>query len=173
MANPTVSPEAYTHYGMLSKYPKWGESFKDALLGSMYVESKVPKTGEAFNFKRKQDNGPAEGLFQFEKAHLDDYHKYLKDNGLTDSSESQIAFVYENMTNGGYSLDKSTGDYVSNSPHEIGGVARRNLQGMFQGTDTDAISDSLMKNYFKSSKPHMAERKKASKRYEAGLKPIP
>ena len=155
MAN--ISPKAYTTYGMLSKHP-WGEGIKQALLGSIDVE-----TGGSFNYKQKQDKGgPGRGLFQFEKGQLDDYNKYLKDNSLTDSAENQIEFVYKNMTT------KS-----SKSPHDLGWRSRGELQGMFNNDDTDAISDSLMKNYFRSGVPHIDRRKKASKKYKDGLKPIP
>ena len=156
-----MSPEAYTTYGMLSKYP-WGEGMKQALLGSMYVESLNPKTGKSFDYKRKQDKGPARGLFQFD-SQLSDYKKYLKDNNLKDSPENQIEFVYKTMTM------KS-----SKAPHDLGWKKRKNLQGMFNSQDTDGITDVLMDNYFMSGKPHINRRKKASKRYKKELtKPRP
>jgi len=48
VANPTVSPEAYTTYGMLSKYD-WSPRFKAALMGSIEVESLDPKTKNLLN----------------------------------------------------------------------------------------------------------------------------
>jgi hypothetical protein len=138
---------------MLSKYP-WGEGMKQGLLGAIDVE-----TGGSFNHLKKQDGGgPGRGLFQFEGKHLSDYNDYLKDNGLTNSGENQIAFVYKNMTM------KS-----SKAPHDLGWRSRGELQGMFNSDDTDAISDSLMKNYFRSGVPHIDWRKKKSGKYKIGL----
>lgn len=148
-----VSPKAYTTYGMLSKHP-WGEGMKRALLGSIDVE-----TGGSFDYLQKQDKGgPGRGLFQFEGTQLSDYKDYLKDNNLQDSAENQIEFVYKSM------IMKS-----SKAPHDLGWRSRGELQGMFNSKDTDAISDSLMKNYFRSGVPHLKRRKAQSKKYEKDL----
>ena len=156
MGKKKVSPKAYSTYGMLSKHPEWDENFKQALLGEIDVE-----TGGTFDFKQKQGNGgPGRGLFQFEGRQLSDYKKYLKDNNLINSGENQIAFVKASMT------QKS-----SVAPHDLGWKSRGELQGLFQGSDTDTINDSLMKNYFRSGVPHMGRRKKASKKYSKAFKP--
>ncbi len=162
MAN--ISPEAYTTYGMLSKYD-WSPSFKAALMGSIDVE-----TGGSFDYQKKQDNGgPGRGLFQFEKKHLNDYRKYLKDNGLTDSAENQIEFVYKNMTIDSYSKDKQ-GKYVSNAPHEIGGTNRGMLQDAMKNQDINDSTESLMDDYFHSGVPHEDRRKKESEKYRKAFK---
>jgi len=83
---------------------------------------------------------------------LDDYEDYLKNNTLKDSSESQIEFVHKSMTM------KS-----SKSPHDLGWKKRQSLQGMFNSKDTDAVSDTLMKNYFMSGIPHIKRRKKSAR----------
>jgi len=158
VANPKqkVSPKAYTTYGMLSKYPEWDDEFKNAMLGGIDVE-----TGGSFDYKQKQGKGgPGRGLFQFEGKQLSDYNQYLKANNLANSAENQIAFVHANMT------QKS-----SKAPHDLGWRSRGELQGMFQGSDTDTVSDSLMKNYFRSGVPHIDRRKEASKKYSSSLKP--
>ncbi len=157
MGSPKPSPAAYTTYGMLSKYPL-GEDMKYALLGSIDVE-----TGGSFDYNQKQGKGgPGRGLFQFEGKQLTDYKKYLKDNGLTNSAENQMAFVYDSMTM------KS-----SKAPHDLGWRSRGELQGMFNSKDTDVITDSLMKNYFRSGVPHIGRRKKASDFYKQNMKPTP
>lgn len=151
MAN--ISPEAYTTYGMLSKYP-WSEGVKQSLLGSIDVE-----TGGTFDYQQKQGKGgPGRGLFQFEGKQLSDYNEYLDDFELKDSGQNQIGFVYKSMT------EKS-----SKAPHDLGWRSRGELQGMFNSEDTDAISESLMKNYFRSGVPHMDRRKDSSKKYREVL----
>lgn len=158
MAN-TISPEAYTTYGMLSKYD-WSPRFKAALMGSIDVE-----TGGSFNHQQKQGKGgPGRGLFQFEGKHLSDYKKYLKDNGLTDSSENQIEFVYKNMTIDSYTKNKQ-GKYVSKAPHEIGGTNRGMLQDAMKHQDVNDSTESLMDDYFRSGVPHEDWRKKSAEKY--------
>lgn len=158
MGNSKASPQAYTTYGMLSKYPEWDDKFKEAMLGSMDVE-----TGGTFDYKQKQGKGgPGRGLFQFEGKQLSDYNQYLTDNSLTNSAENQIAFVNASMT------QKS-----SVAPHDLGWQSRGELQGLFKGSDTDTISDSLMKNYFRSGVPHMDRRKKSASKYTDWFKPNP
>ena len=153
-----ISPKAYTTYGMLSKYPDWEKDFKKGILGSIDVE-----TGGTFDHTTKQKSGTGYGLFQFErgytddkgvyqKGQLDDYEDYLKNNTLKDSSESQIEFVHKSMTM------KS-----SKAPHDLGWKKRQSLQGMFNSKDTDAVSDTLMKNYFMSGIPHIKRRKKSAR----------
>jgi len=154
-----ISPKAYTTYGMLSKYPDWEKDFKKGILGSIDVE-----TGGTFDFQTKQKGGTGYGLYQFERGYtdpktgvyhngqLDDYEIFLKDNNLKDSGEAQTEFVHKSMTM------KS-----SKAPHDLGWKKRGNLQGMFNSKDTDAVSDTLMDNYFMSGTPHLNKRKKSSK----------
>jgi len=177
VANPTVSPEAYTTYGMLSKYD-WSPRFKAALMGSIEVESLDPKTKKSFEHTRKQKGGgTGYGLFQFErgytdkktgiyhKGQLDDYESFLKDHSLKDSKESQIDFVYKSMTTNGYD---SKGN--SKAPHEIGGTNRGMLQDAMKNQDINDSTESLMDDYFHSGVPHEDRRKKSSEKYRKAFK---
>ena len=65
-----------------------------AMLGNIDVE-----TGGTFDFQQKQKGGNGYGLFQFD-FHKPFYKKFLNQNNLTDSVDSQVRYTYENIYGG-------------------------------------------------------------------------
>jgi hypothetical protein len=58
------------------------------------------ETGGTFNYEQQEDGGPGYGLFQFDPGGMMPYYnKYLEENDLTDSMQSQIDFM-DNVAKG-------------------------------------------------------------------------
>ena len=52
------------------------------------------ETGGTFDYEQQEDEGPGYGLFQFDPGGMMPYYnKYLEENDLTDSMQSQIDFM--------------------------------------------------------------------------------
>jgi len=70
------------------------------IMGNIAIE-----TGYTFNHTKEERNGKGYGLFQFTdsektgEGHLNDYRKYLTDNNYTDSIQSQVDYVIDNINN--------------------------------------------------------------------------
>ena len=59
------------------------------ILGNIELE-----TGGSFNYDQQETEGPGYGLFQFDPGGMMPYYnKYLEENDLTDSMQSQIDFM--------------------------------------------------------------------------------
>ncbi len=58
------------------------------------------ETGGTFDYEQQEDEGPGYGLFQFDPGGMMPYYnKYLEENDLTDSMQSQIDFM-DNVAKG-------------------------------------------------------------------------
>tara|TARA_R100000541_G_scaffold30954_1_gene39914 strand:+ start:279 stop:917 length:639 start_codon:yes stop_codon:yes gene_type:complete len=58
------------------------------------------ETGGTFDYEQQEDEGPGYGLFQFDPGGMMPYYnKYLEENDLTDSMQSQIDFM-DNVSKG-------------------------------------------------------------------------
>ena len=75
----------------LEKYFGSNPALISAMLGNIDVE-----TGGTFDFRQEQKGGNGYGLFQFD-FHKPYYKKFLKQNQLEDSVDSQIRYTYENI----------------------------------------------------------------------------
>ena len=65
------------------------------ILGNIELE-----TGGSFNYDQQETEGPGYGLFQFDPGGMMPYYnKYLEENDLTDSMQSQIDFM-DNVAKG-------------------------------------------------------------------------
>ena len=76
------------------------------IMGNIAIE-----TGYTFNHTQEERNGKGYGLFQFTdkedtgEGHLNDYRKYLTDNNVNDSIQSQVDYVMDNIYKGtGYNI---------------------------------------------------------------------
>ena len=137
------------------------------LMGSIDIES-----GGTFAFDRQEDlykhgdqKGDGYGLFQFTDykneegelvGHLTEYKKYLEDNNLVDSSESQIDYVLDNIYLG--------------IGEDIGGDNRKKLQEVFKSGSPEEVTVMFTKIFERPQKgsEHMDRRmQSATQRFES------
>lgn len=113
-----------------------------AILGNIEVE-----TGGTFSHKQLQKGGPGYGLFQFDFM-MKHYKDYLKQEGATDSIESQLDFMYETIY----------GSYEN----IIGAGNAAQLREIFQNGTTEEITEAFEKLWERPSKPHSDRRKSSA-----------
>ena len=84
------------------------------IMGNIAIE-----TGYTFNHIQEERNGKGYGLFQFTdsektgEGHLNDYRKYLIDNNVNDSIQSQVDYVMDNINNKkGYDIGDGNRDTI-------------------------------------------------------------
>ena len=137
------------------------------IMGNIDVE-----TGGTFSFDRQEDlykhgdqKGDGYGLFQFTDykneegklvGHLTEYKKYLEDNNLVDSSESQIDYVLDNIYLG--------------IGEDIGGENRKNLQEVFKSGSPEEVTVMFTKIFERPQKgsEHMDRRRQSAiQRFES------
>ena len=112
------------------------------IMGNIDVE-----TGGTFDFQQKQKKGSGYGLFQFDflKNH---YNKWLKDNKLKDSPESQVDFFHDTV--------------FGDSKDIIGKTTARKVQAALQQTNPQQIATDLSDMWLKPGKPHIERRQRAA-----------
>jgi hypothetical protein len=115
-----------------------------AMLGNSAVE-----TGNSFDYQQKQVGGPAVGVFQFD-FHLPYYKKYLKDKGLSDSIDSQVRYVYDNI--------------YGDKQNIMGAGNAQKLRDEFNKKDVVAVSDAFQNIFLRPGKPHQDRRRDISQR---------
>lgn len=130
---------------------KFGDNPKvvAALAGNIDVE-----TGGTFDYKQKQKNGPARGLFQFETGkygngankHFSQYENWRKDKKLDDSIESQVAYVHDTI-------------YGSNQKY-IGAGNAKKIRDSLESDDPVKITAGFTTNFLRPNpqKAHMDRR---------------
>ena len=124
------------------------------ILGNIHVE-----TGNTFDYKQKQNKGPAEGLFQFD-FHKPNYKKYLKRKGLEDGVDSQVGYVYDSI-------------YGDEREHLGYGYAKDLRELFAKSTDPIEISDGFQNIFLrpKKEKAHTDRRREASRMYSLAFTP--
>ena len=106
---------------MLSKNnPIFNENSVAGLLGNIYVE-----TGGTYDWKQKQKNGNAYGIWQLDHTKKKDYFKFLEENKRQDSMEAQVDYAEETMMTG----------------RNIGGKNARNWRSIMEKGNAEEISD--------------------------------
>ncbi len=75
------------------------------IMGNIGVETRY-----TYDYTKKQDGGPGYGLFQFDPSagpgnHMENYQKFLKENEVQDSMESQIDYMYDTIYGEGKNRD--------------------------------------------------------------------
>ncbi len=124
-----------------------------AMLGNIDVE-----TGGTFDYKQKQDGGNGYGLFQFD-FHKPHYNKYLKENDLKDSVDSQVRYTFENI--------------YGNQQKVLGEGNAEKLRESFKNkTNPIDLSDDIMGIFLNPGKPHADRRRKSTTKYSEALAPI-
>ena len=124
------------------------------ILGNINVE-----TGNTFDYKQKQNKGPAEGLFQFD-FHKPNYKKYLKRKGLKDSVDSQVGYVHDSI-------------YGDEQEHLGQGNAKKLRKLFAESADPIEISDGFQNIFLrpKKEKAHTDRRREASRMYSLAFTP--
>ena len=118
-----------------------------ALLGNIGWES-----GWTYDYRKKQDNGDAIGLFQFERMKWKDYNEWIDKRKLKDGYEAQVDYVLDELATGSH----------------MGGVHARRVRKVFTAnydSPEEAISnmnDSFIKEFERSGKPKNKERLEAA-----------
>lgn len=118
------------------------------IMGNIDVE-----TGGTYDYKTKQIGGSAQGLFQFEKPHMDAYNQYKKDRNISPSASAQIEYVIDNIFSG-VGLD-------------IGAKNRTELIGSLANDSTEEITKKFSNLFLRPGKPNLSKRiQKAQEVYE-------
>ena len=123
-----------------------------AMLGNIDVE-----TGGTFDFQQKQKGGNGYGLFQFD-FHKPFYKKFLKENQLEDSVDSQIKYTFENI--------------YGNQQKVIGeGNAEKLREAFKTKSNPIELSDDIMNIFLKPGKPHADRRRESTRMYSLAITP--
>lgn len=125
-----------------------------AIMGNIDVE-----TGGSFDFKQKQyRGGPGRGLFQFD-WHRKHYAEYLEEEGLTDSMDTQVRYVAENI--------------YGKKQDVVGQGNARKLRNIFKTDDPVAISDMFQARFLnpKKEKAHTDRRRSSTMDFLFELSP--
>ena len=118
------------------------------IMGNIDVE-----TGGTYDYKTQQVGGSAQGLFQFEKPHMDAYNQYKKDRGIAPSASAQVEYVIDNIFSG-VGLD-------------IGARNRTELIGSLANDSTEEITKKFSNLFLRPGKPNINKRiQKAQDIYE-------
>ena len=118
------------------------------IMGNIAVE-----TGDTFDYKTQQIGGSGQGLFQFEKDHMDAYNQYKKDKGISPSADAQVDYVLDNIFNG-VGVD-------------IGAGNRTKLIGILTNGSTEEITNKFSELFLRPGKPNIDKRvKRAQELYK-------
>jgi hypothetical protein len=129
-----------------------------AIMGNIDVE-----TGGSFDYKQKQyKGGPGRGLFQMEKPMQKNYNKFLKDNELENSVDSQIFFL-KNV------LDNPEIHSLGNAIDRRGKKVYRGelIQRLFRGQDPSRATKYFMERFLNPNrkKSHLSRRLRSAQKY--------
>ena len=123
-----------------------------AMLGNIDVE-----TGGTFDFQQKQKGGNGYGLFQFD-FHKPFYKKFLKENQLEDSVDSQVRYTFENI--------------YGNQQEVLGEGNAEKLRDAFKTKSNPIeLSDDIMNIFLRPGKPHADRRRESTRMYSLAITP--
>ena len=123
-----------------------------AMLGNIDVE-----TGGTFDFQQKQKGGNGYGLFQFD-FHKPYYKKFLKENQLEDSVDSQVRYTFENI--------------YGNQQEVLGEGNAKKLRDAFKTKSNPIeLSDDIMNIFLRPGKPHADRRRESTRMYSLAITP--
>ena len=123
-----------------------------AMLGNIDVE-----TGGTFDFQQKQEGGNGYGLFQFD-FHKPFYKKFLNQNNLTDSVDSQVRYTYENIYGGLQDV--------------LGSGNAKKLRKSFETLkDPIKLSDDIMNIFLRPGVPHADRRRESARMHSLAITP--
>tara|TARA_S200002703_G_scaffold68300_2_gene59309 strand:- start:187 stop:753 length:567 start_codon:yes stop_codon:yes gene_type:complete len=116
------------------------------MMGNIDVE-----TEGTFDPMKKQTKGPGRGLFQMEGKMLRAYNKYIDDNDLKNTAQSQLNFMSEILSN--------------SNVYDIGGGHRKAMKKAFESGDVDTITSEFSKRVLRPGKPHLDRRLESARRF--------
>ena len=129
-----------------------------AIMGNIDVE-----TGGSFDYKQKQyKGGPGRGLFQMEKPMQKSYNKFLKDNELEDSVDSQVFFLKNVLGN---PKIHSLGNAIDKRGKKV--YRGELIQRLFRGQDPSRATKYFMERFLNPNpnKSHLPRRIRSSEKY--------
>ena len=116
------------------------------MMGNIDVE-----TGGTFDPMQKQTKGPGRGLFQMEGKMLRAYNKYIDDNDLKNTAQSQLDFMSEILSN--------------SNVYDIGAGHRKAMKKAFESGNVDTITSEFSKRVLRPGKPHLDRRLESARRF--------
>ena len=145
--------------GMSAPQPPSRTEFVRNILSSRYSPQVVAgmmgnidvETGGTFDPMQKQTKGPGRGLFQMEGKMLRAYNKYIDDNDLKNTAQSQLDFMSEILSN--------------SNVYDIGGGHRKAMKKAFESGDVDTITSEFSKRVLRPGKPHIDRRLESARRF--------
>ncbi len=145
--------------GMGASQPPSRVEFVQNILSSRYSPEVVAgmmgnidvETGGTFDPMQKQAEGPGRGLFQMEGKMLRAYEKYIADNNLKNTAQSQLDFMSEILSN--------------SSVYDIGAGHRKAMKKAFESGDVDTITSEFSKRVLRPGKPHLDRRLESARRF--------
>ena len=141
--------EVYLDLNRLAKSVRKYFGKNPAVEAALYGNSLV-ETGGTYKHDQKQHGGNGYGVFQFD-FHRPYYRDFLRDEGLEDSTDSQVKYVYENI--------------YGNQQNILGAGNAKKVREAFKSDDPEYVSDRFMEVFLRPGKPHRDRRVNASKKY--------
>ena len=144
-ASPTNMEQVYN---ILSADERLNKNAVAAIMGNIDVE-----TDGSFDFMQQQYNGgPGYGLFQLEGVQRKEYDKFLNENKLDDSANSQINYVMENV--------------FGNKQNIVGQGNAKKIRDAFANGDIDLATEIFMTKF---ERPKDQSKKQINKRINKAL----
>ena len=144
-ASPTNMEQVYN---ILSADERLNKNAVAAIMGNIDVE-----TDGSFDFMQQQYNGgPGYGLFQLEGIQRKEYDKFLNENKLDDSANSQINYVMENV--------------FGNKQNIVGQGNAKKIRDAFANGDIDLATEIFMTKF---ERPKDQSKKQINKRINKAL----
>ena len=143
-SNPTNMEQVYN---ILNSDERLSKNAVAAIMGNIDVE-----TGGSFDFTQQQNKGPGYGLFQFEGIQRQEYDKFLNENELDDSANSQINYVMENI--------------FGNKQDIMGQGNAKKIRDSFANGDIDLATEMFMTKF---ERPKDQSQKQINKRINKAL----
>jgi hypothetical protein len=145
--------------GLLDAQPPSRTEFVRNILSSKYSPQVVAgimgnidvETGGTFDPMQKQTKGPGRGLFQMEGKMLRAYNKYIGDNDLKNTAQSQLDFMSEILSN--------------SNVYDIGAGHRKAMKKAFESGNIDTITSEFSKRVLRPGKPHLDRRLESARRF--------
>jgi len=134
-------------YNILNSDERLSKNAVSAIMGNIDVE-----TGGSFDFMQQQNKGPGYGLFQFEGIQRQEYDKFLNENKLDDSANSQINYVMENI--------------FGNKQNIMGQGNAKKIRDAFANGDIDLATEMFMTKF---ERPKDQSQKQINKRINKAL----
>ena len=116
------------------------------IMGNIGVETRY-----TYDYTKKQDGGPGYGLFQFDPTggpgnHMENYQKFLKENEVQDSMESQIDYMYDTIYGEGKNRD------------DLGYGNAQKIQEVFKSGSAEDAANVFLDRFEKPKNPEASRK---------------